>query len=59
MGVVAQEVMNVIPEVVSGNEEIGYSISYGTMVALLIEAIKEQNRKISELENLVISLRDN
>jgi hypothetical protein len=58
MGVVAQEVLNVVPEVVSGNNEIGYSVAYGTMVALLIEAIKEQNQKITELENLVISLRD-
>jgi hypothetical protein len=29
------------------------SISYENMVALLIEAIKEQNKEIEELENML------
>jgi len=58
IGVIAQEVREVIPEVVSGSEETQYSIAYGNMVGLLIEAIKElkaqvdaQNEIIANLEN--------
>jgi hypothetical protein len=48
-GVVAQEVQSVLPEVVS--QENGYlSVAYGNMVALLIEAIKDQQKQIDELK---------
>ena len=52
-GVVAQEVLEVLPEVVTGNEENpdGHlSVAYGNMVGLLIEAIKEQQEQIEELK---------
>lgn len=52
-GVVAQEVLEVLPEVVSGNEDDpdGHlSVAYGNMVGLLIEAIKEQQEQIEELK---------
>ena len=51
-GVIAQEVMDVLPEVVHENEEGMYSVSYGNIVALLIEALKEETRKREELEKL-------
>ena len=51
MGVIAQEVMEVIPEVVIGSEETNYSVAYGNMVALLIEAVKEQQVQINELKD--------
>ena len=50
-GVIAQEVLKVLPEVVSGTEEDMYSVAYGNMAALFIEAIKEQQKQIEELQN--------
>jgi Chaperone of endosialidase len=50
IGVIAQEVQQVIPEVVK--ETDGYlGVSYGNMVGLLIEAIKELSEQIEELKN--------
>jgi len=49
-GVIAQEVMEVLPEAVTGTDEEGYSVAYGNMVGLLIEAIKEQQKQIEELK---------
>ena len=49
-GVIAQEVEEVLPEVVNTNEEGIKSVAYGNMVGLLIEAIKEQQQQIDELK---------
>jgi hypothetical protein len=50
MGVIAQEVEKVIPEVVADNG--GYkSVAYGNIVGLLIEAIKELKQEIEVLKN--------
>jgi len=49
MGVIAQEVQKVIPEVV--HDELEYlGVSYGNMVGILIEAIKELKDKVEKLE---------
>ena len=54
LGVIAQEVQAIIPEVVLTNEETGtLSVDYGNIVGLLIEAIKEQQKQIDELTALV------
>ena len=53
IGVIAQEVLSVIPEVVSQDENGNYSVSYGNVVGLLIEAIKEQQKQIDELKYLL------
>lgn len=50
IGVIAQEVEAVIPDVVSTNDEGIKSVKYGNMVAVLIEAIKEQQAQIDELK---------
>lgn len=50
MGVIAQEVEKVIPEVVVDGDEFK-SVAYGNMVGLLIEAIKEQQAQIEELKS--------
>ena len=53
LGVIAQEVQAIIPEVVLTNEETGtLSVDYGNIVGLLIEAIKEQQKQIDELTAL-------
>jgi len=49
-GVIAQEVLKVLPEAVLGSEETQYSVAYGNMVGLLIEAIKEQQAIIDSQE---------
>ena len=47
---IAQEVLNVLPEAVIGDEEDGYGVAYGNMVGLLVEAIKELEAKVEKLE---------
>jgi uncharacterized protein YfkK (UPF0435 family) len=51
VGVIAQEVLAVLPEAVSEDERGHYSVAYGNMAALFIEAIKEQQKQIEELQN--------
>ena len=56
VGVIAQEVEKVLPEVVE-NRENGYkAVKYEKMVPLLIEAIKDQQKQIDELKELVNKL---
>ena len=56
IGVLAQEVIEVFPELVSTDENDLYSVNYQGLVPILINAIKEQDDKISRLENLVEQL---
>ena len=50
MGVIAQEVLEVIPEVVHQDNDGFYGVAYGNIVGVLIEAIKEQQKQIDELK---------
>jgi len=51
-GLIAQEVLNVLPEVINNNPlDDYYNISYGNMMGLLVEAIKELNNKIDIINN--------
>ena len=52
-GVSAQDVEKVMPEVVQTDDEGIKSVAYGNLVSLLIEAIKEQQVQINELQTLV------
>ena len=55
MGLIAQEVELIIPEVVHTDETTTMkSIEYGSLVGLLVEAIKELNNKVNKLENILI-----
>ena len=56
-GVIAQEVLEVLPEAVMGTDEEGYSVAYGNMVGLLIEAIKEQQGQIEDLKQEIQTLK--
>jgi len=58
IGLIAQEVEEVFPEVVSTNEEGYKCISYGHLVAPLVEAIKEQQAQIQTLEEAIRELKD-
>ena len=51
IGLIAQDVEEVIPEVVVEMADGLKSVSYGNIVAVLIEAIKEQQVRIEELES--------
>jgi hypothetical protein len=54
-GLLAQEVINILPEVVK-YENNHYNISYGNMCGLFVECIKELNKKINILEDKLASL---
>ena len=49
IGVIAQEIEKIVPEVVYENEGIK-SVAYGNLVALLIEAIKELKAEVDQLK---------
>jgi hypothetical protein len=53
VGVIAQEVETVVPEVVATNADGYKSVSYGNLVGVLIEAVKEQQTQIDELRKLL------
>ena len=54
-GLVAQEVLEVLPEAVVGNEEDGYALAYGNMVGILVEAIKELSNEVKILKEKLYS----
>ena len=57
IGVIAQEVEEVLPEIVTTREKTGYkAVKYDKLTALLIEAVKEQQTQIEELKELVNKL---
>ena len=51
LGLIAQEVEEVIPELVETGADGTKTLSYGNIIGVLIEAIKEQQIRIEELEN--------
>ena len=59
LGFIAQEVEKVLPEIVqTENTTEGYkSVQYDKVVALLVEAIKEQQKQINQLKKQVKKLR--
>ena len=51
IGVIAQEVEAVLPEVVRADADTGQlSVAYGNITGLLIEAVKELSARVAELE---------
>ena len=50
VGVIAQEVESVLPEVVAENDTGLKTVAYGNIVSLLIEAIKEQQKEIDAIK---------
>jgi hypothetical protein len=58
IGLIAQEVLEVIPEVVGGSEESMYSVGYAELVAVLIEAVKEQSTYIKEQDKRILALEN-
>jgi hypothetical protein len=61
IGFIAQEVQKIVPQLVfggDGDNEL-MSIAYQNFVALLVEAIKDQQNQINELRSEVKSLKNN
>ena len=59
MGVLAQEVLKVIPQVVSYDEESDrYSVAYGNIVGVLIEGIKDLAHEVTDLSGVVARLSE-
>ena len=58
VGVIAQEVKEVLPQVVNYDEQADiHSVAYGNIVGVLIEAIKAQQVQIAELSAEVAKLK--
>jgi hypothetical protein len=53
-GFLAQEIEQVLPELVKTNSETGMkSVQYGNLTALLTASVKEQQKEIERLENKI------
>jgi len=51
IGVIAQEIEKILPEVVREDDKGMKSVAYGNITGILIEAIKELTAKVERLEN--------
>jgi len=58
VGVIAQQVQKVLPEVVSEDSNGYLSVDYGGLVPLLLESIKEHKSIIEDLEKRISQLED-
>ena len=53
VGVIAQEIEAILPEIVTTRDNGYKAVKYERIVALLIECIKEQQKQITNLENKI------
>lgn len=58
LGFIAQDVEKVLPELVSGAEG-NKAVAYGNIVAVLVEAVKEQQKQIDDLKIQIQELKEN
>jgi type VI protein secretion system component Hcp len=58
LGLIAQEVMEVAPEVVSRGTDGYYSVDYSRLVPVLIEALKAQETTISDQGDRLVTLQE-
>ena len=56
-GLIAQEVMDIVPNAVTGSEEDYYQIDYSKLVTPLIKAIQEQQEQIDALQSEINNLK--
>jgi hypothetical protein len=59
LGVIAQEVQKILPQVVTEDKAGMLGVSYGNLAAVFIEAIKEQQAQIEDLKKQIQFLADN
>jgi hypothetical protein len=53
MGVIAQEVESIFPEIVHTNPKGEKTVAYNGLIAVLIEAIKDQQHQIDQLKTTI------
>ena len=58
VGVIAQDFLTVLPEVLAKDKNDYYMVDYTRVVGLLIEAVKEMNTKINKQDNTIIELNN-
>ncbi|MEX0986658.1 MAG: tail fiber domain-containing protein [Bacteroidales bacterium] len=58
IGLIAQEVHAQIPELVKAGPDGTQSVSYSNLTAVLVEAIKEQQRELHEKEAKIVALEE-
>ena len=59
VGLIAQEVQKVLPEVVTEREHNGHlAVNYEQIIPLLVEGIKEQQSQIEDLQDEIKKLKD-
>ena len=58
IGLIAQEVELIVPEVVETREDGIKGVAYQNLVGLLIEAIKEQNSKVEDQDQKITQLQN-
>jgi hypothetical protein len=56
-GVIAQEILSVLPEAVTEDEKGMYSVAYGNMAGLFIEGFKEQQKQIEKQQKQIEELK--
>jgi cell division protein FtsL len=56
MGFIGQEAVNIVPEVVSVSND-HYSMQYAPVTALLVEAIKDQQKQIEDQRKEIDDLK--
>ena len=56
IGVIAQEILQIVPEVVNQDNDGMFNVSYGNLAGLFIEAFKEQQKEIEELKTLIYGI---
>jgi hypothetical protein len=59
VGVVAQEIQSVLPEIVAGRANGYLGVKYEKIVPLLIESIKENTKQIKELKQEINEIKEN
>ena len=57
IGVIAQEVLEIVPEVVSQDASGMYNVAYGNMAGLFVEAIKQQQTLIEQQQKQIDELK--
>ena len=58
VGIIAQEVEKVLPEVVETRENGYKAVKYEKLTALLIQAVNEQQQTIEQLTNRISNLEN-
>ncbi|PKN86531.1 MAG: hypothetical protein CVU51_07070 [Deltaproteobacteria bacterium HGW-Deltaproteobacteria-1] len=55
VGLIAEEVDEVIPEVVAHNDKAATGVNYDSLVGVLVEAVKEQQNHIQKQEEIILA----